>query len=229
MLFSEPNKFVTIDIPKTGTRSLRTTLVEYGIITYIGGETLIKETSELKRIAAESVNCRMPMIFFRQHAPALSVRYNLNRLGYNWDDYYSYTVVRNPWDRYLSLFNWLVSRAKKNKKKLPGFEDEKKYKDEFCKLIKSSHTKRSSWDSQDKYILDNNGESLVDKIADFDNLQEEFDGLCQTVGLEKKKLYHLNKNQEKFTKENLFNQETIDYIYEKEKYVIDMMSYSFTF
>jgi hypothetical protein len=87
MLISHQYKFITIDIPKTGTRSLRETLVPLGIIDIIG----------TPRIKGDS---------FTHHCSAESCMQLLQNIEKNFYDYYSFCIIRNPWERYFSFFKY---------------------------------------------------------------------------------------------------------------------------
>ena len=93
MLISHSHKFVTIDIPKTGTCTMRETLNPLGIIDVIGGG--ITDTR------------------FYQHGTALQCKQQFDKMGWNWNSYTKFSFVRNPWKKYVSLM--LVSHRKKAK------------------------------------------------------------------------------------------------------------------
>jgi len=204
MLLSHSKKFVTIDIPKTGTRSLRETLLGSGFVDFVGSHLGHRKK-------------------FWQHAKAKYVKKCFHEMSLDWDSYYKYTVVRNPWDRYVSLLNYSFGPIKNKPNKLGFFEKESKTKEDFCDLLKRG----SNFETQKDYITDEYGEIIVDQVSDFCNLQQEFDNFCGNVNIEKEKLKHSNLSEKVFSKDSLFNQESIDIIYEREKFIIDMMGYSF--
>ena len=103
------------------------------------------------------------------------------------------------------------------------FKKESKTKEHFCDLLKRG----SNFETQKDYITDEYGEIIVVQVSDFCNLQQEFDNFCGNVNIEKEKLKHSNLSEKVFSKDSLFNQESIDIIYEREKFIIDMMGYSF--
>ena len=93
MLISHKHKFITIDIPKTGTRSLRESLLPLGVVDICGTPNLDAE--------------------FYQHSCAIGVQKQFAKNNWNWNDYFKFTIVRNPWDRYFSFFKYFKSYGEK--------------------------------------------------------------------------------------------------------------------
>jgi hypothetical protein len=93
MLISHKHKFITIDIPKTGTRSFRESLLPLNIIDIRGKPKLDAE--------------------FYQHGAALDAKKQFEKNGWNWKDYFKFTIVRNPWARYFSFFKYFKSYGEK--------------------------------------------------------------------------------------------------------------------
>ena len=93
MLISHKHKFITIDIPKTGTRSLRETLLPLNIIDVRGLPNLDSE--------------------FYQHDGAIRAKKQFSKKGWSWNDYFKFTIVRNPWNRYFSFFKYFKSYSEK--------------------------------------------------------------------------------------------------------------------
>jgi len=204
MLVSNINRFITIDIPKTATRSLR--------------ETLLGDLCFFGKTGRQHFTARQAKVYM------VSYLKNSNS-SLTWDDYYKYSVVRNPWDRAVSLFSYYLDSITPGMKQKWGlFFEEDNIKEDFCSLLK----KRTRFnDAQEKYIINSEGDIMVDQVANFDNLQEEFNIFCEKVGIEKRKLRHSNKKKYKVTKEYLLNQESVDIIADREKFVIDLMGYNF--
>ena len=104
MLISHKHKFITIDIPKTATRSLRETFVPQNIIDIVGEPNLNAD--------------------FYQHGTAQQCRNSLQKLNKNFSDYFSFVIVRNPWSRYYSFFKYFKEYAEKYKNMGGPFDTE---------------------------------------------------------------------------------------------------------
>ena len=218
MLISHKHKFITIDIPKTGTRSMRMSLKPLGILDIIGGPYSTKDNS------------------FEQHGSALSAKEQFALNGWSWDEYYKWIIVRNPWARYFSFFKYLKSYGEKylrqdksitwgpvqvnqGKISVDLFKD-KADQQVLKKIIDGNH-------SQDKYYSDQNGKIIVDHIASFENLKNEFTCLCNKVGVDAPKLQHGNKSSNHLSLDDIYTQELIDLVAEKESSVITLKSYDY--
>ena len=216
MLISHKNKFIILSIPKTGSRSLRETLEPLKILDIIG-------------IGAHNKS-------FKHHGTSLECKHDLQNIGYCFDEYFSFCVVRNPWDRYLSLFKYCKEKKEEylNKDRNEIWHKRRVVFGKFCvdlfeqkndqeilkKLINTNL-------DQSCYYLNNKDEIMVSHIAKFENIQKEFDYFCETVGLDKIKLLHSNKSVTQISCRDIYDQELVDLVEKKEKKVINLMSYQY--
>jgi len=216
MLISHKNRFITIDIPKTATRSLRETLLPLSLLDIIG------------QSAGKS---------FYQHGTALDCQKGFTDIGLNFSDYFSFCIVRNPWRRYLSFFKYYKEKAEEylTAKDFQEWENSKIEQGKIAaNLFKTNdyhHTLKTiiiNQPEQSHYFLNKNQDIMVSHVARFENLQNEFDYLCETVGLDKMKLLHSNKSETQISCSDIYNQELIDLVADKEKEVIDLMHYQYT-
>ena len=81
--------------------------------------------------------------------------------------------------------------------------------------------------SQDSYYCDTNGKIIVDHIASFENIKNEFIFLCDKTGINTVKLQHGNKSSNHLNFYNIYTQELIDLVAEKEKRVIELKGYDY--
>ena len=223
MLISHKYKFITIDIPKTGTRSFRETLVPLNIIDVIG----------------KAVDPNFP-----QHGTAMQCKKSLKKIGLNYINYFSFCVVRNPWKRYFSFFTYFKQQRDEY------FEDSsmKLLKKQFINGIPPEYVGQINYvkslftDSDDKevlekiilskpnqsqYFLDDGNNIMVNEIAKFENLKEGYLSFCKKIGITPPELKHKNKSTYSSNINTIYNQKLIDLVSEKEKYIIDLKNYSF--
>jgi len=216
MLISHKKKFITIDIPKTGTRSLRETLNPLGVIDIIG---------EPIRGAD-----------FYQHGTAKEAKESFIKYSLDWSEYFKFTIIRNPWDRYFSFFKYFSNYKDKYLQKCPTiiWKEPEVNQGKYCVELFENHTNHEIMNSiitnhqpQSDFIFDENGVLMVDYIASFENLDEEFKFLCAKTKTKYLPLKHGNKSKTFFDKKHFYNEELINMVQEKEKSVIQLKGYRY--
>jgi hypothetical protein len=119
------------------------------------------------------------------------------RCGYvtqpQFDTYFKFGFVRNPWDRVVSSY------------KFRGFSKQMDFK-----TFVFDHMPQPGWTTlfrhfspQYNYFYNEKGECLVDFIGRFENLQNDFDIACEELGIPNKKLPHVNKAKDAVTEQDL--------------------------
>lgn len=218
MLISHSNHFITIDVPKTGTRSIRTSLKSIGVLDIVGEPTPTEDNP------------------FEQHGSASSARQVFTENGWVWRNYYKWTIARNPWERYFSFFKYFKSYGEKYLSRDPSIHwglpeiNQGKYcynlflKSSYQTILKNIILNNNS---QSSYYFDENGELIVDYIADFENFSNEFHILCKKVEIQTPKLAHENKSINCFNINDIYNQELIDLVADKEEVIIKLKGYKY--
>ena len=223
MLISHKHKFITIDIPKTGTRTLRETLRSVGSVDFYGK-------------AGDSNH------FFYQHGNIIGCEKGFKDRGWDFDDYFKFSVVRNPWRRYVSLLLYKINKAKQYR----NYTEEER---ENCSPIKKKQGKHclKHWNafgrdenkflkaiiknnpSQQNFICDQNGEVQIDLIGQLESIHRDFAIFCEEVGvLPIPDLKHSNKNSYEKPYTEYYTQELIDTVAGKESWAIEKFSYNFS-
>lgn len=179
--------FLFIDIPRTSSTSIR---VELGLtfgIPYSKKNTLDKKYSK-------------PQIF-RDHMPAkfLKARFG-NKL---WERIFVFTLVRNPWDRTYSMYNY-----RRKSGSIPanlGFRDyvielNNSVKDKIENIAKNlsiidfldlkkpgdgriTFNYAPYYLSCSNYIYDNNGNKLVNYVGKYENREHDLNVIAKKIGL----------------------------------------------
>ena len=216
MLISHKHKFITIDIPKTATRSLRETLLPQNVIDIVGDPNFNAD--------------------FYQHGTAMQCSESLQKLNKNFSDYFSFVIVRNPWDRYYSFFKYFKEYAEKYKNKDASIKWNtlEITQGKLCEELFANKTDEIVLRNiiinnpcQSDYYADEKTEIMVSHIAKFENLNKEFELLCNQVNVNYFPLFHGNKSVIKSSYYNIYTKETINLVAEKEKNVIQLKGYTY--
>ena len=132
--------------------------------------------------------------FSHEHKWALEKRAEMGRL--RWNRRFSFTIVRNPWDRLVSYYfhELTVSEARLAQNPVPfsewirsilgegGFSPYEEWK--YSKYL------ANQWD----WITDRKGNVLVDFVARFERLQSDFDHIGKSIGQPHAVLPHLKRS-----------------------------------
>ena len=214
MLISHQYKFITIDIPKTATRSFRESLLPLDIIDIHGAPHLDSE--------------------FYQHDDAIRAKKQFSKNNWNWNEYYKFTIVRNPWQRYFSFFKYFKSYGEKYMRRDESINWRKPeinqgklcvelFKDKDDQTVLKNIILNNN--SQDAYYCNEKGAIMIDHIASFENLEDEFSFLCSQIGINTPTLRHGNKSVQSFNMHDIYNQQLIDLVAKKERETINLKGY----
>ena len=156
------------------------------------------------------------------------------------DDYFKFSIVRNPWRRYVSFLKYYLKKLsdhEKNKKnnfdgvpervirsgrqaEAAWLQSEKNDIVFLKKLI-------NNWPSQHYYLVNEGGNVNFDMIAKTESLSNDVSSFFLKLGLTNQlKLKHENKSVYTISYKDYYNQELIDMVAEKEKWVVDKFNYN---
>ena len=205
-MISEKNKFIFIHIPKTGGTSM---------------ESLFRKE---RRLALGWDNNNK---VYLQHCTILQLKqlYNIEV-----DKYFTFTFTRNPWDRAVSDYkSWFR----------PCFPFRDIIKNGTLKdylLCRNGYEQINHLDnpsgrgdhfrSQYEYIIDERRNPIIDYVGKFENYQQDFDIVCDKIGIPKQKLPHKNKSNHKHYTE-YYDNETKSIVAEKYAKDIEYFGYKF--
>ena len=117
---------------------------------------------------------------------------------YDYSDYFSFSFVRNPWERMLSFY--LFDKVGSAKYSLHGWLQLSKIRNKFTQSM--SH-----------YLI-RDGNPRVNFIGRYENYKKDFDYICKKLNIQKYKLEVLNK-----TNHNYYT----DYYDDKAKELVNKM------
>ena len=101
-----------------------------------------------------------------------------NNIYGNLNDFVKFGNIRNPWDRAVSYYFWQY----KNETKL--------CKAKFLKILS-----RTALDPYYEYFTDSNSLYSLDYYIRFENLQNDFNLVCEKIGVPYIKIPHINQSK----------------------------------
>lgn len=178
MIVCDKYKFIYIAITKTGTTSIISHLNKY-----------IPNYNDYREIVKKNYNGKV-----YKHVKAKQLRKLIGSKKY--DSYTKFTVVRNPYDRAVSWYEYVYRLSKNNGRSSNGMS--------FSEFV---NLRRNVWTGKQKdYVTDDNGNLIIDHVLNYDNLDNELQNFMKKFGLNIGKLPKLNKSSHR-----PLNKKLIDY------------------
>jgi hypothetical protein len=191
MIVSHTHRFVFLKSRKTAGTS-----VEAALSSLCSGDDVVSRVGDIswnRTHEGERIHQAMNHKGFRQHEPALSVREKFP--GKVWEEYFKFSITRNPWDRVVSLFFWRTKKPKKYPKiylpprkpwhfLVPKGIREKRIREGFSQFVEDIDETNDEF-----YFIGNR--LCVDHVIRFENLQGDFDEVCRKLGLPRRELPRL--------------------------------------
>ncbi|MFT7532462.1 MAG: hypothetical protein ACI9FD_003493 [Gammaproteobacteria bacterium] len=174
MIISDSKKFVFVHIEKAAGTSIRHAILPYAL------PRPYSTWFSLLRLAGLPRGYRNYK--FRTHAP---VNHLISRMPRSqFDSYFKFAFVRNPWDRLVSEYNAAIKKNKNRRHhkigKMGSFYDFIQHEINRGKFF------------QETMLVDRTGELCVDYVGRFENLAEDFSHICSQIGIEST-LDHVNR------------------------------------
>jgi len=215
-MISHKHKCIFVEIPKTGTSSIRSIigkpLTMHLNIWQIKCNMEHYWTSYEKNI----INRFMEGLYL--FLP-VGKREKIGREQF--DSYFKFSFVRNPWARVVSLYNRNEGLMLKNKMSFDEFVHWIKYSSSTC-VLPVPHRYQLDW------LVDPHGNVLVDFIGKFENIQNDWEHICDKTGIKERKLPHENKNpRNKKHYSEYYNEKTKDIIGKQFDVDIEYFGYEF--
>ena len=169
MLISHRHRFIFIHVPKNAGLSITAALEPFA--------DKPERRSQLRRfLSLLPVQEDPRKAFFRWHTTAAQLKRKLPADVF--EGYLKFAVVRNPYDRAVSYYHYLVQNAEHHRHdKIRGmsFRDYLEYD--------ADRIARGRSQTQLSCVADETGHVLVDRILHFENLETEFAAVCRELGL----------------------------------------------
>jgi len=113
---------------------------------------------------------------WRNHMPAREIRDKIGRE--TWDSYYKFCVIRNPFDKAVSMYNWMRQRDSSLKTKIKNFATS-----QSVRLLQLDFQRwaRTIWTDRDKYTIE--GDFCMDDLIFFERLQKDTERISARLNL----------------------------------------------
>jgi hypothetical protein len=246
LIISHKHKFIFLKPRKVGGTS-----IEVNIGKHCGKDDIITPVTEYSEKSDEDQYTHNPRNYgdFRNHSTPKEIRAKIdNKI---WNDYFKFTIVRNPWDMVVSRYKWQQFKAskKKNSKKFnlrkikknlfnpgaykkalkiifsPAKKNEVKKINKFEKFLEELPEKFINT----QYYFDSDDKPLADFYIRFEKLEEDYKKVCGFLGIPYNKIPRLKskhrKKKEHYSK--FFNDETVKMVGGRFKKEIDFFNYRF--
>lgn len=204
MIFNEEYGFLFVAIQKTGTTSIETVLrnKNYNVFnSKIYNKVAWDNRSQT--IEPKKMNFKHNTAIMLKAYPTL---YNC------WDNIFKFCFVRNPWDWLVSHYFFKIRTTEVD----PSID--------FNKWLYNSHP---IWQAITQFdCLSQEGKIIVDFIGRFENLQKDFDSVCDRIGIPRIELPQHNQTQHKHYRE-YYDKESIKFVENKYQKDIETFNYEF--
>jgi len=201
------NGFWFVDIPRTSSTSLKVQLAsKYG-------KTYAKRNKKYN-----------PRGIFNDHLSSKRMIEILSRDV--WDNLFTFTIIRNPWDRAVSYYQYSLAWHKKNRPdlRLNSFKQH---------IVNLKNTYNENTIAKRNILLgcyefiSYDNEIVVDKVIRFENRHEELNEISKKIGIDNLTSTHKHKTLGKKNYNEFYNNETrriVEEIFAKD---IEEFGYSF--
>lgn len=166
-------QFVFVHIPKTAGNSI---------------------TQQLVQMRAGHGNALSPKV--SKHAKAQQIKALIGAT--KWEDYFTFTFVRNPWDLMVSSYHWWCQKAPnlgKNHRRRAKTVQQLGSFEAFLRSPIGSNRINERYGCIKDWIVDEQGKQMVDYIGKLETLQEDWKQICTQANCPYTPLAHLNKTK----------------------------------
>jgi len=133
----------------------------------------------------------------------------------NWNEYFTFSFVRNPWDLMVSWYKFRKNHNLSFDKFLTEYKINPRRRYWLPKTL-----------YQTDFLVDDDGKLLIDFVGKFENLQEDFNIICDKIKISQQKLPHKNKTKRKHYTE-YYDDETREIVAKKYAKDIEYFGYKF--
>ena len=237
-MISHKHRFIFVHIGRTGGTSVERALAKY--TSY--------EVDDFDRLSFRFKHQHILDLMAQQKSGDCSNLDFGRRGSKKWmNDYFKFTFVRNPWDRCVSRWRMInkIHGMKRKGHDYTGttFKDyitnknniyEKlelglcpwKLRENDSPALTKLFKEKAPYENQIDWIIGKNRKVLTDFVGKFENLQRDFDNICDRIGVEREEL-ELSKASSRSHYRNYYDKYTRDFV--ARKYVRDIQHFGYSF
>lgn len=201
MIISNTHKFLFVATTKTGSTSIQKYLEPYKSehkITHLDGS-------------------------YNKHCP-LKIIYN--KFPYI-KNYFKFAIVRNPYDWIVSWYHYRKSNSIPRGNRNPNCTDNISFKQWLIDPESSAYNKTGIGLTMSQMdVIEGNDEITLDFIGKLENLQQDFDTVCDKIGIPRQQLSYKNKSKHNRYTE-YYDDETKSIVAERYAREIELFGYKF--
>lgn len=175
-MISHKNKFVFVHIPKAAGQSIEKFFLEQeGSSWGERAEFLLKPNTNPALGPPRLAHLTATEYVSKKHMPISE-----------YQEYFSFSVIRNPWSRVLSFYKYL------------GFAELISFDSFVCNYLEIVFNEEHWFlKPQCDFIYDTNGKLQVDFLAKMENLKNDFPIICNKLKIKEQELPHYNSSPSK--------------------------------
>jgi hypothetical protein len=216
MLLSYRYNFLFVHIAKTGGTSVRAALepLRWRDPWYYPQWLC----SRLSHLSGHRLGTKFP-----RHAKIIAAKEMLPKEYF--DRLYKFAFVRNPWDLQVSSYHHL---RRERPRLLEGIAD-------FSTFVRRKldperpyqYHLDTSIERQSDYLVDLSGRIVADFVGHYERLQEDFDLICEQIGVGRRRLPHRRKATDREDYRRYYDDQTADLVAEYFRRDIENFGYAF--
>ena len=173
MIISHKHRFIFFATPKTATHTIREALRQH-----LGPDDWEQQVS----YGAQSLPIPEIAAINHGHITVDQIRPHLDEEV--WRDYFKFGFVRNPFDRFVSTC-FFLNRSKPNFAAIaPSFMKER--------ITRTRFQQRVLVRPQSLQLCDRDGNSPLDFVGRYEDLQQSYDSICERIGIPNSELGRKN-------------------------------------
>lgn len=208
MLISDSHKFIFLRMRKVASTSMQAILRPLCIPVPEGGLARIKSRARLEWDYHHYVP--------RAHEKILTVKRRMPAKKF--ESYFKFAFVRNPWERLVSEYEFILSRPEHGRyKRVSGLKG-------FNEFIHMQIPRPDAY--QLNLLSDRKGALLMDFVGHLENLDRDWQSVCEQIGIAHQALPHKNVTKRK-PYQAYFDQQSIQLVAKHWAREIELFGYDF--